>query len=93
MGWMWYFNDSIPLYRDWTKDENIIAKSMQTLNMYKDPFLLLFFPEGTRLTKGKYDASCKIAQEKGLPHLKHHLLPRVRGFRKIIQSLNATKIR
>ena len=36
--------------------------------------------EGTRFTKEKYEASVEIAKEKGLPILKHHLLPRTKGF-------------
>lgn len=38
------------------------------------------FCEGTRFTKQKHEASMKIAKEKGLPELKHHLLPRTKGF-------------
>ncbi len=38
------------------------------------------FCEGTRFTQTKHDASMKVAREKGLPELKHHLLPRTKGF-------------
>ena len=38
------------------------------------------FPEGTRFTPEKHKASMAVAREKGLPELKHHLLPRTRGF-------------
>lgn len=38
------------------------------------------FCEGTRFTKSKHEAAVKIAKEKGLPILKHHLLPRTKGF-------------
>ena len=38
------------------------------------------FCEGTRFTKEKHEASMKIAREKGLRELKHHLLPRTKGF-------------
>ncbi len=41
---------------------------------------LTLFPEGTRFTQEKYAASMEVAREKGLPILKHHLLPRTRGF-------------
>jgi lysophosphatidic acid acyltransferase/lysophosphatidylinositol acyltransferase len=40
----------------------------------------LLFCEGTRFTKSKHEQSLKIAKEKGLPQLKHHLLPRTKGF-------------
>lgn len=38
------------------------------------------FCEGTRFTKEKHQESMKVAREKGLPELKHHLLPRAKGF-------------
>jgi lysophosphatidic acid acyltransferase/lysophosphatidylinositol acyltransferase len=43
-------------------------------------FQLTMFPEGTRFTPDKHKASMVVAREKGLPELKHHLLPRTRGF-------------
>ena len=36
--------------------------------------------EGTRFTQEKHAASVEIAKQKGLPILKHHLLPRTKGF-------------
>ena len=44
--------------------------------------------EGTRYTKEKYEASMEIAKKKGMPLLKHHLLPRTKGF-----TLLASQIR
>jgi hypothetical protein len=44
--------------------------------------------EGTRYTKEKYEASMEIAKKKGMPILKHHLLPRTKGF-----TLLASQIR
>lgn len=41
---------------------------------------MLLFPEGTRFTPEKHQASLKFAREKGLPELKHHLTPRTKGF-------------
>ncbi len=42
--------------------------------------------EGTRFTEKKRLISMKVAQEKGLPELKHHLLPRTKGFILLIQG-------
>ena len=39
----------------------------------------MLFCEGTRFTKKKHEESMKVAREKGLPELKHHLLPRTKG--------------
>ena len=36
--------------------------------------------EGTRFSPKKQEESMKIARDKGLKELKHHLLPRTKGF-------------
>ena len=41
---------------------------------------MLLYPEGTRFTPKKLEASQKFAIEKGLPVLKYHLTPRTKGF-------------
>lgn len=43
-------------------------------------FNVSIYPEGTRYTTKKFEASMQVAKEKGLPPLKHHLLPRTKGF-------------
>ena len=42
--------------------------------------------EGTRFTENKRVASMQIAREKGLPELKHHILPRTKGFTLLLQG-------
>ena len=42
--------------------------------------------EGTRFTEKKRSLSMKIAREKGLPELKHHILPRTKGFTLLLQG-------
>ncbi len=42
--------------------------------------------EGTRFTETKRLAIMKIAREKGLPELKHHILPRTKGFILLLQG-------
>lgn len=41
---------------------------------------LLLNAEGTRFTEKKHEASVKFAQDRGMPMLKHHLIPRTKGF-------------
>ena len=50
---------------------------------------MLLFCEGTRFTPDKHKASMEIAKQKGLPVLKHHLLPRTRGFIQCAQSMKS----
>ncbi|OWF45925.1 1-acyl-sn-glycerol-3-phosphate acyltransferase delta-like isoform X2 [Mizuhopecten yessoensis] len=89
IGWAWYFTECIFLMRNWAKDKKIIADTIKELLDFPDQywFTLLLFPEGTRFTPEKHEASLKFAREKGLPEFKHHLLPRTKGFSYTIQAL------
>ena len=49
---------------------------------------LLLFCEGTRFTREKHARSVEFARKNGLPELKHHLLPRTKGF---VHSVNGLK--
>ena len=53
---------------------------------------LLLFCEGTRFTEAKHKASMEVARKKGLPVLKHHLLPRTKGFVLSVNGLKGTGI-
>lgn len=80
IGWGWSLCDMIFLSRNWAKDRENLAKQMEILITYPKSLILSYF-EGTRFTKTKYEASLKFAEEKNLPiRLKHHLVPRTRGF-------------
>lgn len=48
--------------------------------MVTHKFQLLLFPEGTRFTPKKHEISLEFARKNNLPALKHHLLPRTKGF-------------
>ncbi|KAG1661203.1 1-acyl-sn-glycerol-3-phosphate acyltransferase gamma [Nymphon striatum] len=80
IGWGWALSDMIFLDRDWTKDCQNLKQNLQELYSYVDNVWVLIFCEGTRFTKEKHEASLKFAEERGLPLLKHHLLPRTKGF-------------
>ena len=53
-------------------------------------FQLLLLCEGTRFTEEKHKTSVEFAKKKGLPILKHHLLPRSKGFLLSVQGLKGT---
>lgn len=50
---------------------------------------LLLGAEGTRFTEKKRDASVQFARERGIPELKHHLIPRTKGFTASLKPLKA----
>lgn len=80
IGWAWKFAESIFLERNWDKDKEVIGRQIRELANYPDSMWLLLYPEGTRFTAKKLEASQKFAREKGLPVLKYHLTPRTKGF-------------
>ncbi|PKU36758.1 1-acyl-sn-glycerol-3-phosphate acyltransferase gamma [Limosa lapponica baueri] len=50
----------------------------------------LLYCEGTRFTETKHRISMEVAESKGLPKLKYHLLPRTKGFTTAVQCLRGT---
>jgi len=80
IGWNWFFGEIIFLERNWEKDRSSLDKKIGRLLDYENTMMLLMFSEGTRFTPTKHEACLKFAEERGLPKLKHHLLPRPKGF-------------
>lgn len=90
IGWVFYFGEFIFLKRDWRNDAKSIGPSLDTLMKSPYPMLLLILPEGTRFTPEKYAAGMAYAKEHGLDvKLKHHLLPRVKGFANSLRHLQS----
>ncbi|XP_037035636.1 1-acyl-sn-glycerol-3-phosphate acyltransferase delta-like [Bradysia coprophila] len=87
LGWGWKFAEYIFLERSFEKDKQIIERQINEILDYPYPVLLLFYAEGTRFTEKKHEASVKFAQERGMPALKHHLIPRTRGFTTSLPTL------
>ncbi len=89
VGWCWIFTESIFLRRIWESDRETLVKDFRKIlaNYPKNYFFnFLLFCEGTRFTEKKRIASMKYAQEKNLPELKHHILPRTKGFTLLLQG-------
>lgn len=78
--------------RIFEKDKVKLGKQLVSLFRHSDPFSFIFFPEGTRFSKEKHKRSMKIARQKGLPELKHHLLPRTKGFVTFVQNLKKNDV-
>ncbi|XP_012672439.2 1-acyl-sn-glycerol-3-phosphate acyltransferase delta isoform X2 [Clupea harengus] len=90
IGWMWYFQEIVFCKRKWEDDRRTVIKSLHNLRDYPENFWFLMFCEGTRFTEKKHQISMQVAESKGLPKLKHHLLPRTKGFCVSVQSLRGT---
>ncbi|KAG7277473.1 hypothetical protein CRUP_010621 [Coryphaenoides rupestris] len=90
IGWMWYFLEIVFCKRKWEEDRITMAQSLQKLHDYPENFWFLLFCEGTRFTAQKHRVSMEVAEKKGLPMLKHHLLPRTKGFWVTVQNLRGS---
>uniref|UniRef100_A0A8I5NPR0 1-acylglycerol-3-phosphate O-acyltransferase n=1 Tax=Papio anubis TaxID=9555 RepID=A0A8I5NPR0_PAPAN len=87
IGWMWYFTEMVFCSRKWEQDRKTVATSLQHLRDYPEKYFFLIHCEGTRFTEKKHEISMQVARAKGLPRLKHHLLPRTKGFAITVRSL------
>ncbi|XP_049621472.1 1-acyl-sn-glycerol-3-phosphate acyltransferase delta [Suncus etruscus] len=87
IGWMWHFTEMVFCTRKWDQDRSAVTNSLLRLRDYPETFFFLIHCEGTRFTERKHQASMQVARAKGLPSLKHHLLPRTKGFAVTVKSL------
>lgn len=58
---------------------------------YPSPSFAVMTAEGTRFTKEKHDASVKFAMERNMVPLKHHLIPRAKGYQTIVPIMKQHK--
>lgn len=80
VGWAWKFAEFVFLERSFDKDKETIGHQIKEIMDYPDPVWLLLNAEGTRFTEKKHEASIKFARDRGMVELKHHLIPRTKGF-------------
>lgn len=90
IGWTFVFMEYPLLKRDWKEDEQRLAAACDNLAGYPVEMLLCLFAEGTRFTKEKHKVSMEFARSRGLPLLKHHLVPRTKGFCFLMQQMKGT---
>lgn len=80
VGWGMWFLDCPFLKRDWAEDRASIERTFSAFLREDIPMWLISFPEGTRLTEQKLQASRAYAAERSLSPLRHVLTPRTKGF-------------
>lgn len=80
--WGWFFGlaEHIFLKRSFEKDKDIIENKVRDYLTNIDNNWLVLLAEGTRFSKEKHAVSEKFALERNLQPLKHHLIPRAKGF-------------
>jgi len=80
IGWSSFMSGDVFLSRSWEKDKLNVKAKVEALELQPLPTWLFLFPEGTRFNQKKHKASLEFAASRGLPQLKHHLIPRTKGF-------------
>ncbi|XP_071477177.1 1-acyl-sn-glycerol-3-phosphate acyltransferase delta-like [Diadema antillarum] len=86
MGWSFYLAEEIFVKRDFARDRELLLKQLRNVASFHFNTTTTIFCEGTRYTKEKYEKSQAFAKERGIPGLKHHLLPRTKGFATCIEA-------
>lgn len=90
-GWMFGLSEQIFLQRSFDKDKQVIEAGLENILSYPYSAWIIVTAEGTRLTEEKHRASIKFAQERNIKPLKHHLLPRPKGFMTCVPILKQNK--
>ncbi|KAF7216135.1 1-acyl-sn-glycerol-3-phosphate acyltransferase gamma [Nothobranchius furzeri] len=90
IGWTWYFLEIVFCKRKWEEDRDTVFAGLDRLKDYPEYMWFLLYCEGTRFTEKKHQISMQVAESKGLPKLKYHLLPRTKGFTTTLQRLKGT---
>ena len=87
VGWGMLFLDCLFLERDWASDKESIRRTFAKLRHNRIPLWFLSFPEGTRFSPEKLQASRRYARSIGRPEPRHVLLPRTKGFVATVEGL------
>lgn len=90
IGWTWYFIEMVFCKRNWAEDKKAVINGLNNLKDFPEKMWVLLYCEGTRFTEKKHQISMEVADSKGLPRLKHHLLPRTKGFTTTLHCLRDT---
>lgn len=87
VGWFFYFSEFVFLERSFESDQEILERKVKDmLACTPDPLVLCLYPEGTRFTEKKHQDALKFAKDRGLVPLKHHLIPRTKGFTSVANA-------
>ncbi|CAH1764860.1 6594_t:CDS:10 [Entrophospora sp. SA101] len=89
---MWLMG-MIFIKRNWTQDQSQLRKIFKRIKEYAAPIWIVNFVEGTRMTQKKLLDGQAFAKEKGIPILRHLLVPRTKGFVACIRQLRNTHVK
>jgi hypothetical protein len=87
-GLIMYSNTDIKLSRNWEKDKDNLAKQIDKIETGTKKQFIIFFPEGTRLTKQKLEEGQKFSKSNNLPIYDNLLVPKSKGLWFLVNHLN-----
>lgn len=88
VGWSFWLMEFPMLKRNWEKDRSCLAELSARLANYPINLLMCIFPEGSRFTKEKHEASKEFCRSRGIEPLRHHLYPRTKGFAYAVKNMH-----
>eukprot|EP00283_Hemiselmis_rufescens_P027153 CAMPEP_0173468412 /NCGR_PEP_ID=MMETSP1357-20121228/76774_1 /TAXON_ID=77926 /ORGANISM="Hemiselmis rufescens, Strain PCC563" /LENGTH=320 /DNA_ID=CAMNT_0014436621 /DNA_START=11 /DNA_END=970 /DNA_ORIENTATION=+ len=85
-----YFLNFVFLTRQWDRDKHSLRKVFGDMVDHAEErkFWMVVFPEGTRMCSEKLEASQDFSRERGLPVMKHVMVPRSKG---LVATLSALR--
>jgi len=93
LGWAMWFNEFGFLTRSKSKqDLATLHQASAHFRSYTEPVWLLLYPEGTRFTDEKHQASVEFAKSKNIAHYNNLLVPRAKGFNELTSSLKGSNV-
>jgi len=94
LGWAMWFNEFGFLTRSKSKkDLATLHQASAHFRSYNEPVWLLLYPEGTRFTPEKHQASVEFAKTKNVAHYNNLLVPRAKGFTELTTSLKGSNVK
>lgn len=76
IGQLMYFGENVIVQRNWRLDTKTIWNDLDSI---PNGGLLILFPEGTRMSEEKLQASKKYCFDNGIPMYNHLLVPKTKG--------------
>lgn len=86
-GWFFGLSEQIFLQRSYEKDKKVIDEAFSSFLRYPSSVCIMMPAEGTRFTREKHETSMDFAKKNNIALLKHHLIPRARGFLSCVPAL------
>lgn len=87
LGMIFYANEYMFLDRKWAADQPRMTSMLKQSHQFPYPISYVLFCEGTRFSKEVQTKRLQYAQSRGLPELRHHLIPKTKAFSSMVLGM------